>query len=145
MGWFNYYGLIAVAIILIPNIISAVLDKGAFENRFNNKVILVVEQIGRYGCMLFMIFNIPYTYFDFWFASALIVYLSVNGALLALYLLGWIIYRKGRGKAKMLWLSITPTVIFAFSGIMVLSITLMICSLIFGIGHITISYKNIEK
>ncbi len=32
MGWFNYYGLIAVAIIMIPNIVSAVVDKGAFEN-----------------------------------------------------------------------------------------------------------------
>ena len=145
MGWFNYYGLIAVAIIMIPNIISAVLDKGTFENQFNNKVILVLEQIGRYGCMTFMIFNIPYTYFDFWFDSALIVYLSVNGAMLALYLLGWILYRKGRGRAKMLWLSITPTLIFLFSSIMVLSIPLILCSIILGIGHITISYKNIER
>ena len=146
MGWFNYYGLIAVAIIMIPNIISAATDKGLFENRFDNKVILVLEQIGRFGCMAFMIFNIPYTYSDFWFDSALIVYLTVNGTLLALYLLGWILYsRKGRGKAKMLWLSITPTVLFAFSGIMVLSIPLMLCSLIFGIGHITVSYKNIEQ
>lgn len=36
MGWFNYYGLIAVAILMIPNILSAVLDKGAFINKFNN-------------------------------------------------------------------------------------------------------------
>ncbi len=67
MGWFNYYGLIAVAIILIPNIISAAVDKSAFENRYNKKTILALEQIGRYGCIAFMIFNIPYTYFDFWF------------------------------------------------------------------------------
>ena len=45
----------------------------------------------------------------------------------------------------MLWLSITPTVIFMFSGIMVLSIPLMLCSIIFGIGHTTVSYKNIES
>lgn len=145
MSWFNYYGLIAVAVIMIPNIISAVVDKGAFENKFDNKIILVLEQVGRYGCMAFMIFNIPYTYFDLWFDYALVVYLSANGALLALYLLGWIIYRKGRGKAKMLWLSITPTLIFVFSGIMLLSIPLMIFSVIFGIGRITISYKNIEQ
>ncbi len=145
MGWFNYYGLIAVAIIMIPNIISAVTDNGAAENKFSNKPIVILEQIGRYGCMAFMIFNIPYTYFDFWFDFALVVYLSVNGALIALYLLGWIIYRKGRGKAKMLWLSITPTAIFLFSGIMVLSVPLILCSVIFGLGHITISYKNIEQ
>ena len=144
MGWFNYYGLIAVVIIMLPNIISAVLDKGAFENKYKNIPIVISEQIGRYGCMVFIIFNIPYTYFGFWFDCALTVYLSVNGTLLALYLLGWIIFRKGRCKAKMLWLSITPAVIFLFSGIMELSIPLIICSIIFGIGHITVSYMNIE-
>lgn len=51
MNWFNYYGMIAVAIIMIPNIISAAVDKSAFENRFNNKAILVLEQIGRYSCI----------------------------------------------------------------------------------------------
>lgn len=144
MSWFNYYGLIAVAIILIPNIIIAATDKGAFENKFNNKIIIVSEQIGRYGCMAFMVFNIPYTYFDFWFDSALTVYLIVNGALLILYILGWIIFRKGRSAVKMLWLSITPTVLFLFSGIMLLSIPLMIFAIIFGIGHITISFSNRE-
>lgn len=142
MSWFNYYGLIAVAIILIPNIISAVVDKGAFVNKYSNKAMLVSEQIGRYGCMAFMIFNIPYTYFDFWFDSALIVYLIVNGTLLALYILGWIIYRKGQSVVKMLWLSIAPTVLFLFSGIMLLSIPLIVFAIIFGIGHITISYMN---
>ena len=145
MSWFNCYGLIAVAIVMIPNIIGAIIDLSAFENKYHNKVILVLEQIGRYGCMAFMVFNIPYTYFDFRFAHALIVYLSVNGALLAFYLLGWVICRKGRGRARMLWLSITPTVIFLFSGIMLLSIPLILCAVIFGAGHITVSYKNIEE
>ncbi len=65
MSWFNYYGLIAVAIILIPNLIIAIVDKGSFANRYNNKSIIALEQIGRYGCMLFMVFNVPYTYFNF--------------------------------------------------------------------------------
>ena len=142
MGWFNYYGLIAVAIILIPNIISAVVDKGSFENNYNNKAMLVLEQIGRYGCMAFMVFNIPYTYFNFWFDNALIVYLIVNGALLIVYILGWIVFGKGRNTVKMLWLSIIPTVLFLFSGIVLLSVPLVVFAVIFGIGHITISYKN---
>ena len=142
MGWFNYYGLIAVAIILIPNIISAIVDKNAFENKYNNKAILILEQIGRYGCMAFMIFNIPYTYFNLWFNHALLVYLIVNGTLLILYVLGWIVFRKGRSMVKMLWLSILPTVLFLFSGIMLSSIPLIIVAVLFGIGHVTISYKN---
>ena len=142
MSWFNYYGLIAVAIILIPNIISAVVDKSAFINNYNNKSLLVLEQIGRYGCMAFMVFNIPYTYFNFWFNHALLVYLIVNGILLILYILGWIVFRKGRNIIKMLWLSIIPTLLFLFSGIILLSIPLILFTVCFGIGHITISYKN---
>lgn len=142
MSWFNYYGLIAVAIIMLPNIISAVVDKSTFENKYNSKAMLILEQIGRYGCMMFMIFNIPYTYFNFWFTHALIVYLITNGVLLVLYILGWIIFRKGRNTVKMLWLSIIPTTLFLFSGVMLLSVPLIILAVIFGIGHITVSYMN---
>ena len=142
MSWFNYYGLIAVAIIMLPNIISAVVDKSTFENKYNSKAMLILEQIGRYGCMMFMIFNIPYTYFDFWFTHALIVYLTINGVLLVLYILGWLVFRKGRNTVKMLWLSIIPTTLFLFSGVMLLSVPLIILAVIFGIGHITVSYMN---
>ena len=145
MGWFNYYGIAIVAVILIPNIISAIVDKGSFENSYNNKAVLISEQIGRYGCMAFMVFNIPYAYFNFWFDSALNAYLIVNGALLVLYIIGWVIFGKGRKAIKMLWLSITPTLIFLFSGIMLLSVPLIIFAVVFGIGHITISYKNREQ
>lgn len=44
MSWFNYYGLIAVVAILLPNIIAAMVDKDAFQNKFNNKAIVIVEQ-----------------------------------------------------------------------------------------------------
>lgn len=142
MGWFNYYGLIAVAIILIPNIISAVTDKNLYSTGHICRPIAISEQVGRYGCMAFMIFNIPYTYFNFWFDCALLVYLIVNGVLLFLYIFGWIVFGKGRSTIKMLWLSVTPTLLFLFSGIMLLSIPLMVFAITFGIGHITVSYIN---
>lgn len=75
MNWFNYYGLIIIAVIMIPNILCAIFDKGAFTNRFHNKAIEVIEQIGRYGCFGLTIFNIPFTYLGFWFEKALVVYL----------------------------------------------------------------------
>ena len=142
MGWFNYYGLIALVVIMVPNIICSLVDKEAFANKFENKALIILEQIGRYGCMLFMVFNVPYTYFGFWFENALLVYLICGGALLIAYCLGWIIFRKGKSKVKMLYLSITPTLLFLFCGITVSSIPLIVLSILFGIGHITISYKN---
>lgn len=142
MGWFNYYGLIAMVVIMVPNILSTVFDKTLFENAFNNKAILIIEQLGRYGSFAFMIFNIPFTYFGFWFSNALTVYLSVGGGLLALYCIGWIIFKKSRSMAKMVWLSITPTVLFLFCGIIISSGLLIISAVLFGVGHITISCKN---
>ncbi|GEM_PF-5089895 len=73
---------------------------------------------------------------------ALIVYLTINGVLLVLYILGWIVFRKGRNTVKMLWLSIIPTTLFLFSGVMLLSVPLIISAVIFGIGHIAVSYLN---
>ena len=92
--------------------------------------------------MAFMVFNIPYTYFNFWFDNALTVYLIAGGCILLIYYLGWIVFRKSNGTAKVLWLSITPTVLFMFCGIMLISIPLIISSIIFGVGHITVSYFN---
>jgi len=141
MGWFNYYGLIIMAIIMIPNIIYAVKHKDD-ESHFNNKAVIIAEQIGRYGCFVFMIFNVPYTYFNFWFDSALTVYLSVNGGLCLGYLIFWIVCRKQNGKLKALSLSIIPSCMFLFSGIVLANIPLIGFSILFAVNHILISYKN---
>ncbi len=141
MGWFNYYGLIVMAIIMIPNIIYAVKHKNDGAG-YRNRAVETAEQIGRYGCFIFMIFNVPYTYFNFWFDHALTVYLSVNGALCLFYLLFWIVCRKQNGLLKALSLSILPTVIFLFDGILLLNVPLITLSFLFGIFHIFISCKN---
>ena len=92
--------------------------------------------------MAFMVFNVPYMYFGFWYDNALAVYLIVGGCLLLFYYLGWIIYRKSTCTIKMIWLSVTPTVLFLFCGIMIASIPLIISAILFGIGHIAVSYNN---
>ncbi len=91
MSWFNYYGLIIMLVIMIPNIVYAVKHKDDGNAAFTDKAAVIAEQIGRYGCFVFMIFNVPYTYFNFWFGHALTVYLSVNGALLLAYLIFWFV------------------------------------------------------
>lgn len=141
MGWFNYYGLIAMALLMLPNIIYAWGDAAAYEKRTRIKWLEIIEQTGRYGCFTFMIFNVPYTYFGFWFDRALLVYIVVNCALLALYSLGWVLKRDD-GRFISLWLSAVPAVIFLFSGIVVASIPLTVCAVLFAVGHITISLLN---
>ncbi len=142
MGWFNYYGLAVMAVVMIPNIIYAVKNKGNVADTYNNKLATVAEQVGRYGCFAFMIFNIPYLYFNFWFDYAIIVYLAVNGGLCLAYLIFWIICRNKSGKLRALALSVIPSCIFIFSGVMLLNIPLICFAVIFAVSHILISYKN---
>lgn len=85
MNWFNYYGLIFVAVILIPNVIFAIKCKDGFENKWKNKAVETAEQIGRFGSFIFMIFNIPKTYFGFWFDGGFIAYIVVESLLAAAY------------------------------------------------------------
>ena len=57
MNWLNTFGLVLVILLLIPNIIYAVRVKNQ-KNKCTNKFMNILEQIGRYGCMFLMIFNI---------------------------------------------------------------------------------------
>lgn len=127
---------------MIPNIIYAVKNKGNVADTYNNKLATVAEQVGRYGCFAFMIFNIPYSYFNFWFDYAIIVYLAVNGGMCLAYLIFWIICRNKSGKLRALALSVIPSCIFIFSGVMLLNIPLICFAVIFAVSHILISYKN---
>lgn len=142
MGTFNYYGLIFIAVIMIPNVLFAIFNRNGFENKYKNKTVEALEQIGRFGCFLFMIVNIPYTYLNFWFDGAKTVYLVVNGVLIGAYLLIWAICWKKDGVFKSLALSLLPSAVFVFSAIMLLSIPLFCLSLVFAPTHVLLSYKN---
>lgn len=50
MEWFNLTGLVFVIILLVPNIIFAIKHKDGFENKYYNKAVETLEQIGRFGC-----------------------------------------------------------------------------------------------
>ena len=144
MEWFNVFGLVFIAVIMIPNIIFGVKHKDAFENRNQNKAIEIIEQIGRFGCFGFMIFNIPSTWFGWWSDELFSIYLLVDALLIVLYLTLWIVCWRKNNVFRALALSIIPSVIFLFSGIMCRSLLLIISSLLFAPTHIFISYKNAD-
>lgn len=142
MFWFNYYGLIFLVIIMIPNVVFAIKSKGSFPNSYRNKAVEILEQAGRYGCFVFSIFNLPRTYIGFYFPYAECVYLIINGALVLSYCLIWLVLWRKNGMVKALLLSAIPSVFFLFSGIMIASIPLIAFSIVFSIAHIFISIKN---
>ncbi len=142
MSWFNYIGLIVVAAIMAPNVVYAAKCREGFSNAYKNKAAAVCEQVGRYGCIVFMIFNIPRTYFNFWFGGAYIAYAAINACLCAAYITCWIVLWKKPGILRAVLLSVLPSCVFLFSGAVLASIPLLICSALFAPSHILISCKN---
>ena len=129
MDWFNLFGLIFIAIIIVPNIVFAVKCKDGFGNKWNNKFVETVEQIGRFGCFGFMIINIPGTWFGWRSDEAFAVYLIINVLLTFLYCTIWIICFKKNTVFRALALSIIPSILFLSSGIISRSILLIISAI----------------
>ena len=142
MEWFNIFGFIIICIIMIPNVIFAIKCKEEFENKWNNNFVEIMEQIGRLCCFGFMIINIPKTWFGWWSNKAFAIYLIVNIVLVISYCLIWGICFRKNSVFRALSLSIIPSIIFLFSGIMSKSILLIVSSIIFAPSHIMISYNN---
>ncbi|MDD6235787.1 MAG: hypothetical protein PUB00_00200 [Clostridiales bacterium] len=145
MEWVNVFGLIFITVIMIPNIVFAMKCKDGFENKWKNRWVEAIEQIGRFGCFGFMIINIPGTWFGWWSDEAFAVYLIVDTLLVMLYCLIWIICFQKSSVFKALALSIIPSILFLFSGIMSRSALLIIAAVIFAPSHIVISYNNAKK
>lgn len=142
MTWFNPYGLAILLIFMAPNVLYARRCPEGFLNRWHSPAVEVLEQIGRFGCFALMVFNIPGTFAGFWFGGGLAVYLAVNAVLTAAYCVIWAVCFRQSSVFRALALSILPSVIFLFSGAMLLSVPLLIAALIFAPCHIAISYKN---
>lgn len=142
MEWLNIFGLVMVAVIMIPNILFAMKCKDGFVNKWNNKSVETVEQIGRFGCFGFMIINIPGTWFGWWSDEAFAIYLVVDAVLVTLYCVIWAVCFRKSSVFRALALSIIPSVLFLFSGIMSRSVLLTIAAVLFAPSHILISYQN---
>ena len=142
MQWFNVFGLIFLVIISIPNIIFAIKCKNGFDNKWKNKYFAVMEQVGRFGCFGFMMINIPGTWFGWKSDEAFALYLIVDIVLVLIYCAIWIVCFNKNSIFRALALSIIPSILFLFSGIMSRSVLLIIAAVLFAPSHIVISYRN---
>lgn len=141
LGWINLIGGIIVALMLIPNIIFAIKNKGNQVNKAN-KFITIIEQIGRYGCMALMVLPLFVWSFGFSPLEFMFVYLGANAILIISYYMCWIAYSKKKQMDTALALAIIPTLIFLISGYLLKHWALVICAVIFGASHIYIAYVN---
>lgn len=140
-SWINIFGLVIVILMLLPNIIYAAKFHG-LVNKCKNKTMNIIEQIGRYSSMFLIIFNIGVAEYGFSSSEAFIIFFVGNTILMIVYWIIWGLYFKQKILWKSMALAIIPTAIFLFSGITLRHYLLVISAIVFGIGHIYVTYQN---
>ena len=140
-GWINVFGAVIVVLMLIPNIVYAIKNKGE-KNLCANRFMNIAEQVGRYACIVLM--WMPLLVWKFGFASVLdmMLYMACNGLLLAAYWIAFAFYMKRRTVRLAIVLAVLPSCIFLLSGILLQHWLLVAFAILFAIGHIYVTYKN---
>ena len=141
MDWLNVFGLILVILLLMPNIIYAIKVKNQ-KNLCTNKFMNILEQTGRYACMFLMVFNIGIAELGFGSVAAFLVFGIGNVLLLLSYWVIWILYFHKQSFGKQITLAILPICLFLLSGITMRHCLLILFGLVFGVGHVYVTYKN---
>lgn len=142
-NWINWINMLAVVCLILINMI--VYRKGLSDSfRSKHLIVNIVEQIGRYGCIVLMIFPIFTSGWKFGFSSVtkMLIWICLTPLLLVIYSLLWI--KKASGGACILYaLAIVPVVLFLLNGILLRHPALSVASLVFGIFHFIIVKENI--
>ena len=142
-GWINVFGAVVVVLMLIPNIVYAIKNKDE-KNLCTNRLMNVLEQIGRYACIVLMWLPLLVWKFGFQSAFEMLLYLFGNGALLLAYWIVFFRHMRKRSAAKALTLAVLPSCIFLMSGILLRHWLLTGFAVLFATGHIYVTLKNAQ-
>lgn len=140
-GWINGFGAIIIIVMMIPNILFVVKNKD-MTNRCDNRLMNVIEQIGRYACLALMWLPLFVWKFGFQSVFEMFAYVIGSGVLLVAYLVIWIFYFKKPTMRTAALLAVIPTIIFLLCGILLRHWLLVMGALLFGVGHIYVTTKN---
>ena len=139
---FNYFGIIFIIVLMLPNIYASIFKKELFVNKFDDVLLIRIEKIGRYLCMILMVINIQDLYGGFKSVEAFVAYLGINIILLGLYYIVWFIFYKFNNIYKNMILGIIPSLMFIISGILQNHLLLIISGIVFAYAHLKIIWKN---
>ena len=147
-NWINMFGLIFVILFLIPNIIYAIQMKKKNRKIVNQcpvKWLNILEGIGRYGCMILMVFSIGMREFGFESVTAFLIYLLGNSVLTVAYWTVWMLYFVKPTEVKQVVRGALATALFLLSGITLKYVLLVIFAVLFGVTHFYVVKKNQEQ
>lgn len=141
-NWINLFGLISIVLILVPNIIYAIKLRSKEMKCNCCRSMYILEQIGRYGSMFLMVFNIGIAEFGFASAQHFVAYLVANATLLLAYFIVYALYFKQQTNWKSMALAIIPSCLFLIDGILLRHFLLVSFAIIFALAHICITRKD---
>ncbi len=145
MNWLNAFGFLIVALLIVPNMLYFYRNKNKpMVNKCRNKVILVAEQIGRYGTMALMIFPFGIGEFSLPSDENFAIYLMINAVLLLLYWIAWYFYMRSNKAVLAIILAVIPSIIFVLNGVLLRHGLLILFGVIFAVSHIYITYQNTQ-
>ena len=108
-----------VVLLLIPNLIYALRHKGGGISS-GNRAVNILEQIGRFGCMLFMVvpLGVKGGGLGFHSVGAFLIWAAGTAALLLAYYVCWAFFARRPGRRLALALALIPCGIFLLSAVL---------------------------
>ncbi|MBQ5951606.1 MAG: hypothetical protein IJL66_05650 [Lachnospiraceae bacterium] len=143
-GTISFFGAVIVVLMLIPNVVYAVKNKGS-QNLCTNRVMNLIEQVGRYACIVLMWLPLLVRKFGFASVFEFLLYLFGNGILLAAYWIVFAVYMKKKSPGLAFVLAVLPAGIFLLSGILLRHWLLVGFAILFAVGHIYVTKANAEQ
>ena len=93
--------------------------------------------------MIFMVFNVGLAKFGFASVGDFLIYFLGNAILLLAYWIVWILFFSKQNVWKSMALAIIPGCIFLICGVTLRHVLLIISAVVFAVGHIYVTRKNI--
>lgn len=142
-GFINVFGLLFAAILAAPNIVYIKSHKTNLS-LIDNKAMLYIERIGKYGSLFLMSFNIGIL--EEGFTSALMqnYWMISTSVLTAVYVLLWLLFFKKGTKGVYYLLTITASFIVIQSGLLQVKTLLLTAGIVYLIGELYFSSKLIN-
>lgn len=143
-GWINWVNAVVVFYLIAVNLAAA--KKGIADDLKSDYFLVnLMEQVGRYGCMIFMVFPAVKGWkFGFSSVAGMFVWLCATVVLPVIYSILWLKKRQG-SRTVLYGLVLVPAFLFLINGCLLHHLLLMICSLIFGAFHLRICAEYMQK
>ena len=145
---FNLWSAGILVLLLLPNVLYYALRRGSAGISSPNRVINVLEQIGRFGSMVFMVvpLGVPGGEFGFYSLEELAVWLIGMALLLTAYYICWVLCAvRGLGRRLALALALLPCGIFLLQAVLLRHWVLAVFASLFAGAHLYIVRQNGPK